>query len=172
MFVSSLRLGSFNKWLWVKNSSPKRNTGRWTQALKPAVLWWIGALPSLVYFSGDWDVHWGYDLGFDPWPNQNAKKNWLPATRGFVPSVPRGVHLASRCGSCASLAAPWADAGQAQPAETGTTRVSHDQADSPISPCLRSHASILMSRRVYVAKKKRVKDPCHPGIPTGIKCGL
>ena len=19
-------------------------------------------------FSGDWDVHWGYDLGFDPWP--------------------------------------------------------------------------------------------------------
>ena len=22
----------------------------------------------LVYFSGDWDVHWGYDLDFDPWP--------------------------------------------------------------------------------------------------------
>ena len=21
-----------------------------------------------TYFSGDWDVHWGYDLGFDPWP--------------------------------------------------------------------------------------------------------
>ena len=19
-------------------------------------------------FSGDWDVHWGYDLDFDPWP--------------------------------------------------------------------------------------------------------
>ena len=19
-----------------------------------------------TYFSGDWDVHWGYDLGFDP----------------------------------------------------------------------------------------------------------
>ena len=19
-------------------------------------------------FSGDWDVHWGYNLGFDPWP--------------------------------------------------------------------------------------------------------
>ena len=19
-------------------------------------------------FSGDWDVHWGYDLAFDPWP--------------------------------------------------------------------------------------------------------
>ena len=21
-----------------------------------------------TYFSGDWDVHWGYDLGFDPRP--------------------------------------------------------------------------------------------------------
>ena len=20
-------------------------------------------------FCGDWDVHWGYDLAFDPWPN-------------------------------------------------------------------------------------------------------
>ena len=28
----------------------------------------IGAPPILVHFSGDWDVHWGYDSGFDPWP--------------------------------------------------------------------------------------------------------
>ena len=21
-----------------------------------------------TYFSWDWDVHWGYDLDFDPWP--------------------------------------------------------------------------------------------------------
>ena len=28
----------------------------------------VGAPPILVYFSGDWDVHWGYDLDFDPWP--------------------------------------------------------------------------------------------------------
>ena len=28
----------------------------------------IGAPPILVYFSGDWDVHWGYDLDVDPWP--------------------------------------------------------------------------------------------------------
>ena len=29
----------------------------------------------LVYFSGDWDVHWGYDLDFDPglpWARQSA----------------------------------------------------------------------------------------------------
>ena len=24
--------------------------------------------PILFFFSGDWDVHWGYDLGFDLWP--------------------------------------------------------------------------------------------------------
>ena len=28
----------------------------------------VGAPPILVYF-GDWDVHWGYDLAFDPWPH-------------------------------------------------------------------------------------------------------
>ena len=28
----------------------------------------VGAPPLLVYFSGDWDVHCGYDLDFDPWP--------------------------------------------------------------------------------------------------------
>ena len=28
----------------------------------------VGAPPILVYFSGDWDVHWGYDLDLDPWP--------------------------------------------------------------------------------------------------------
>ena len=22
-----------------------------------------------THFSGDWDVHWGYDLDVDPWPN-------------------------------------------------------------------------------------------------------
>ena len=28
----------------------------------------VGAPPILVYFSGDWDVHWGNDLAVDPWP--------------------------------------------------------------------------------------------------------
>ena len=28
----------------------------------------VGAPAILVYFSRDWDVHWGYDLGFDSWP--------------------------------------------------------------------------------------------------------
>ena len=29
----------------------------------------VGAPRILVYSSGDWDVHRGYDLDFDPWPN-------------------------------------------------------------------------------------------------------
>ena len=29
----------------------------------------IGMFTGLVYVSGDWDVHLGYDLDFDPWPN-------------------------------------------------------------------------------------------------------
>ena len=32
----------------------------------------VGPPPILVYFSGDWDVHWGYNLDFDPQPNQPA----------------------------------------------------------------------------------------------------
>ena len=28
----------------------------------------MGAPLILVYFSGDWDVHWGYDSDFEPWP--------------------------------------------------------------------------------------------------------
>ena len=26
-------------------------------------------------FSGDWDVHWGYDLDFDPWPQNQSHAN-------------------------------------------------------------------------------------------------
>ena len=38
-------------------------------------LFGVGAPPILVYFSGDWDVHWGYDLDFDPWLNESK---WMP----------------------------------------------------------------------------------------------
>ena len=38
-----------HRWLWVKtNGIPS----------------WVGAPPIIVYFSGDWDVHWEYDLDF------------------------------------------------------------------------------------------------------------
>ena len=29
----------------------------------------VGAPPILVCFREDWEVHWGYDLDFDPWPH-------------------------------------------------------------------------------------------------------
>ena len=29
----------------------------------------VDALPILVHFSGDWDVHRGYDSDFNPWPH-------------------------------------------------------------------------------------------------------
>ena len=32
----------------------------------------LGAPPSLACFSGDWDVHWKYDLDFDPWPFEHV----------------------------------------------------------------------------------------------------
>ena len=28
----------------------------------------VGTTHFRTYFSWDWDVHWGYDLDFDPWP--------------------------------------------------------------------------------------------------------
>ena len=34
-----------------------------------------------TYFSGDWDFHWGCDLGFDPWPHR--KKLDQIETAGF-----------------------------------------------------------------------------------------
>ena len=42
------------------------------------VPFWGGAPPILVYFSGDWDVHWGYDLDFDPWPNRQTINKLVP----------------------------------------------------------------------------------------------
>ena len=32
--------------------------------------WLVGAFTThfRTHFSGDWDVHWGYDLDFEPWP--------------------------------------------------------------------------------------------------------
>ena len=36
---------------------------------KPTVPFWGRCTTHFrTYVSGDWDVHWGYDLGFDPWP--------------------------------------------------------------------------------------------------------
>ena len=46
-----------------------------------------------AYFSGDWDVHWGYDFDFDPWP--------YPSMRGAFPKAKR---IPSRMGQPYGLA--------------------------------------------------------------------
>ena len=48
----------------------------------------VGEFTILVYFSGDLDVHWGYDLDFDPWPNGCGCGSKFPFTR-----VPFWVHI-------------------------------------------------------------------------------
>ena len=46
----------------------------------------IGA-PLVLVYSGDWDVHWAYDLEFDPWPNGFAFPPRLPVkTKTGAPS--------------------------------------------------------------------------------------
>ena len=34
----------------------------------------LGAPPISTFFSGDWDVHWGYDLDFDPHPYSQVQQ--------------------------------------------------------------------------------------------------
>ena len=53
-------------WCDLGPSDPLETNGC---GLKPMVPFWGRCSTILVYFSGDWDVHWGYDLEFDPWPN-------------------------------------------------------------------------------------------------------
>ena len=40
--------------------------------------WLVGEFTThfRTYFSGDWDVHWGYDLDFDPLPFQPETRWW------------------------------------------------------------------------------------------------
>ena len=55
---------------------------------------WVGApLHFRTYVSGDSDVHWGYDLDFDPWPSWYQISMGLWALR-FMP-----VEMESRPGS-------------------------------------------------------------------------
>ena len=53
----------------------------------------VGAPPILVHFSEDWDAHWGYDLGFDPW-----------RVNGFGPCCLRFGFNADNVLSCAKKA--------------------------------------------------------------------
>ena len=55
----------------------------------------VGAQPILVYFSGDWDVHWGYDLdlthghmassSLQIFPTNSSGMQWTWVTMGHAP---------------------------------------------------------------------------------------
>ena len=63
-------------WLWVKtNEIP------------------IWGTHFRTYFSGDWDVHWGYDLSFDPWPClEETARIWGAFVDGrAITPIPKGV---------------------------------------------------------------------------------
>ena len=71
----------------------------------------VGAPPIFrLYFSGDWDVHWGYGLDFDPWPMANTPHKQRPRV---APGVSLLFHLPGfRFGPLClthSLAKIWAD---------------------------------------------------------------
>ena len=53
---------------------------------KPTVPFWGRCTTSLVYLSGEWDVHWGYDLDFDPHNTHlSADEHVLRAVRQLCP---------------------------------------------------------------------------------------
>ena len=54
--------------------------------------WLVGAPPILEPISGDWDVHCGYDLDFDPWPNGSSTFRFDEDTRKHPNSL-RQLHL-------------------------------------------------------------------------------
>ena len=75
----------------------------------------VGAPPILVYFAGDWDVHWGYDLGFDPWPyacsirtsHQEPKPTAKPVSGGRMLGGSRPWPSAPAWATPARRSAPW-----------------------------------------------------------------
>ena len=47
-----------------------------------------------TYFSGDWDVHRGYDLAFDPWPQNPGKSSKRQERRPDLHLADRGASSA------------------------------------------------------------------------------
>ena len=69
-------------WLWVKTNRTVPFWGRCTTHFR-------------TYFSGDWDVHWGYDLAFDPWPCllSPVDRPCLPCLGGALPGQGEPLRL-------------------------------------------------------------------------------
>ena len=60
-----------------------------------------------TYFSGDWDVHWGYDLDFDPWPCVDQPQSLDQAAQVTPPPGARTALARSlRCDVLLTVACP------------------------------------------------------------------
>ena len=73
---------------------------------RSGIPFWGGCITHLrTYSSGDWDVHWGYDLDLDPWPNgwlgcsifPIARKGWLGVSFVFLDLAPQNDCLSFWC---------------------------------------------------------------------------
>ena len=74
-------------WLWLSIWDPSSGVGEFATHFE-------------TYFGGDWDVHWGYDLDFDPWPAEYSNPGLL-RYHGLPPM--RRTHLWLRLSSTITL---------------------------------------------------------------------
>ena len=54
---------------------------------------YLSSTSSGFYFSGDWDVHWGYDLAFDPQSHSEAKRRASGQGEFEFVWIQQGEHL-------------------------------------------------------------------------------
>ena len=65
-------LGLFLVAKWLRHLEPHPTPKIWQRRSKPmgSHVWGFRCTTYFrTYFSGDWDVHWGYELDFCPWPS-------------------------------------------------------------------------------------------------------
>ena len=66
------KIKPFNPKLGNRQNANMRNVCLYSQLAVGQNQWYhvgVDEPPIVVYCSGDWDVRWGYDLAFDPWPS-------------------------------------------------------------------------------------------------------
>ena len=58
----------------------------WARGCASKPFWdpiWVGEFTTQfrTYLGGDWDLHWGYDLDFDPWPSVDPSSSALQPSK-------------------------------------------------------------------------------------------
>ena len=55
----------------LQEGYPQEKTDPYGCGSKPMAPFWGCTTHFTLFYGVDWDVHWGYDLDFDPWPYRN-----------------------------------------------------------------------------------------------------